>query len=316
MALASIGDIAEISLTTRVAGEPVATMVTLISREGAEKRQHTSGLCSLDSLSLRPRHIVPATVSCLRVEGPMGTTVNVGGLFSKTPVRRRLFEKEAGKSLANIRTLVQSYALARRNIRLSFKVSKNAKMSWQYASKRETDLREAVLLVFGSSLVSQCIISHFPRTENQGEGHDGTILGARRRFHGQHIFEFEACIPKIDANSSIISKGCFVSIDSRPVSSSRGTTKKLMGLFRAHFNRVARTSDCSEAARNPFISLNIICPPGSYDVNIEPSKDDVCFAREQDLVSQFESFLHQGYPPATLTQQIPEAGANLQPVSS
>ena len=36
---------------------------------------------------------------------------------------------------------------------------------------------------------------------------------------------------------------------------------------------------------DPFLCLNIACPPGTYDVNVEPAKDDVLFAKP-DLILQ------------------------------
>ncbi len=36
---------------------------------------------------------------------------------------------------------------------------------------------------------------------------------------------------------------------------------------------------------DPFLCLNIACPPGTYDVNVEPAKDDILFAKP-DLILQ------------------------------
>lgn len=44
-----------------------------------------------------------------------------------------------------------------------------------------------------------------------------------------------------------------------------------------------------------FICLNITCPPGSYDANIEPSKNEVLFSDEAALISQFEEFCVETY---------------------
>jgi DNA mismatch repair ATPase MutL len=48
--------------------------------------------------------------------------------------------------------------------------------------------------------------------------------------------------------------------------------------------------------KDPFIRLNIRCPPGTYDPNVEPSKDSVLFTDEQTLLSHFKSFLETIYP--------------------
>jgi hypothetical protein len=47
--------------------------------------------------------------------------------------------------------------------------------------------------------------------------------------------------------------------------------------------------------KDSFIGLNICCPPGTYEVNVEPSKDNVLFKDEQHILGQFESFLSLVY---------------------
>ena len=41
--------------------------------------------------------------------------------------------------------------------------------------------------------------------------------------------------------------------------------------------------------------MNIVCPVGSYDANIEPAKDDVLFADSTKLITAIESFLKDAY---------------------
>ena len=41
--------------------------------------------------------------------------------------------------------------------------------------------------------------------------------------------------------------------------------------------------------------MNISCPPGSYDINIEPAKDDVLFADENQLMDEYTGFLSSIY---------------------
>ncbi len=240
-------------------------------------------------------HPVPTRTLTARL-GPVGTAITITDLFSQIHVRKHGAEKAAAKTLLDIKALMQSYALARLNTRLSLKVLKNAKSSWSYAPRPETGVKEAVLLVFGPRFASQCIFknSFGEHDEIDGVGITPSKIGDHVRDEGG--FCFEACLPKLDVNVSKPSKGTFVSIDSRPVSSSRGIPKKLLSLFRAHFNRAAQVGDSSGTARELFLRLNIICPPNSYDPNIEPAKDDVCFVDEGSLISQFESFLRGVYP--------------------
>lgn len=41
---------------------------------------------------------------------------------------------------------------------------------------------------------------------------------------------------------------------------------------------------------NPFLCLNLDCSPGSYDINIEPAKDDVLFVDEDIVIDAFHRF--------------------------
>lgn len=47
--------------------------------------------------------------------------------------------------------------------------------------------------------------------------------------------------------------------------------------------------------KDPFLYLHIICPSGSYDVNVEPAKDDVLFADADFVIAKLERFLSSIY---------------------
>ena len=51
------------------------------------------------------------------------------------------------------------------------------------------------------------------------------------------------------------------------------------------FLKSLNTETTSANIIDPFLCLNIACPPGTYDVNVEPAKDDVLFAKP-DLILQ------------------------------
>ena len=46
---------------------------------------------------------------------------------------------------------------------------------------------------------------------------------------------------------------------------------------------------------NPFLCLNVVCPAGSYDVNVEPAKDDVLFTDSEKFLDVVESFFQSVY---------------------
>ncbi|KAM0592385.1 hypothetical protein ACHAPN_006760 [Verticillium nonalfalfae] len=104
-ALSSAACISKVVITTRTAQDKVASAFILGSSSG-------------DS-------VVPKTVSA-----PVGTTVELSNLYSDFPVRRKVFFKEAPKSIASIKTLLQAYALARPETKLTFKVLGGEKSAW------------------------------------------------------------------------------------------------------------------------------------------------------------------------------------------
>ncbi|KAL0766165.1 hypothetical protein CaCOL14_011363 [Colletotrichum acutatum] len=131
-ALASVNAVSKLTITTRTSSDPVAVSLVLNPRGGGfTNKKHVSG--------------------------SVGTTVDVSDLFANIPVRRQRILKESKKTYAQIKDLLQVYALTRPHIRLSLKVTKNDKLSWSYAPSKDSGVREAVLQVLGSELVSQCV---------------------------------------------------------------------------------------------------------------------------------------------------------------
>ena len=83
--------------------------------------------------------------------------------------------------------------------------------------------------------------------------------------------------------------GQFVSVDSRPVSCARGTLKQIISLYKSYLRSNISSSD-SQKLVDPFLYMNIICPQGSYDVNVEPAKDDVLFTNSDLFMKVMENF--------------------------
>ncbi|KAH9873707.1 hypothetical protein IAQ61_004333 [Plenodomus lingam] len=122
-------------------------------------------------------------------------------------------------------------------------------------------------------------------------------------------FEIHAFLPKPTAIGSKVSNhGAFVSIDGRPISSRRGTVKQMVTAFKARLRKMSPSVSC---VKDPFICVNIVCPPDSYDPNIEPAKDDVMFENDEVILDVFNRLLNTYYPE---TAMVP-ANGNL-PVSA
>lgn len=105
----------------------------------------------------------------------------------------------------------------------------------------------------------------------------------------------EAFLPKPSADPAIISKKpqCtyFIFVDSRSVSCARGTLKQIHTLYKSYLKSALSVPGLSD----PFVYLNIRCPPGSYDPNIEPAKDDVMFHDTAAVVESVERMLRRFY---------------------
>ena len=76
--------------------------------------------------------------------------------------------------------------------------------------------------------------------------------------------------------SKISGKGHHVSIDARPASCARGTLKELITRYKRYIQSSLGHAG-NPTVKDPFLCLNVICPSGSYDQNVEPAKDDILF---------------------------------------
>ncbi|KAM7223533.1 Histidine kinase-like ATPase, C-terminal domain containing protein [Rhypophila decipiens] len=266
VALASINAVAEVTLTTKTAKDPVATILQLSPGGGIATRRHVSA--------------------------PAGTTVHVAKLFSRTPVREKVVLRDSKKNLITIKELLQAYALARPHAKLHFRVIRGDQtIPWSYTPKPQGDMKDTIVQLFGTELASSC--AERSSTVNQ----ESPTVNDRRS-----SLIFEAYLPHSFADAIRISKRPFFSVDSRPVSTTRGTLKKLYGIFKMHLSRAMSSSGLTELAKSPFIRLNIRCEPQSYDPNIEPSKDDVLFRDESYIINKFEEFMLSVYPTSPETQ--------------
>ncbi|KAK1828210.1 hypothetical protein QBC39DRAFT_156311 [Podospora conica] len=298
VALASATTLAEIRMTTRIPEEPVAATLLLHEQGGATLQE--------------------------RKAAPIGTTVSATRLFHKFPVRLRTAKQEASRTIQTIKRLLQSYALARPHVKMTFKILGEPDTAWQYTPGPKPTPKDAVLRVFGVGLSSVCNLYQLsdietgPCVDTMSDCSSATATIARG-------LAFEAVLPRPDADTQKMGKGAFLSVDSRPISATRGTGKRLLSLFRTALGRRRCQLGLGDAPRDPFIQLNIRCPPGSYDVNVEPAKDDVLFSREDYLVQQFERFIASVYSaspceddelPGAYPQEAPpaspEAGSEIQ----
>ncbi|KAI1161407.1 hypothetical protein F5B18DRAFT_674657 [Nemania serpens] len=266
-ALASVNSMADVTITTKISTEPVAHVLRLMPNEG--------GILTQKAIS-----------------APVGTTVCVTKLFGRLPVREQIAAKEAKKTLDTIQELLRSYAMTRPQLKLLLKILQTPTTIWSYSPKRNATPMEAALQLFGAEVASNCLLKKFQTMRSSPES-DSSTQGPSE--HATNSFTLEALLINPDADPQKVLRGHYFSVDGRPINAGRGITKRLLSIYVEHlklYTSVKNASDC-------FIRLGIYCPPGTYDANIEPSKDDVLFSDEQAIIDAFRHLCDELYKPAT-----------------
>ncbi|KAL4729932.1 hypothetical protein ACLX1H_001961 [Fusarium chlamydosporum] len=259
-ALASATETATIKITTRTAQDPVASLLILKEQTGGiSKKQPVSGM--------------------------VGTTVQAINLFDKFVVRKENAIKTSRKSLADIQHLLESYVIAIPHLRLSYKVAGSSRKPWSYSPCSLSSTQKAVTQVFDHALAAQLIeVSSDSGPESGSPGELPRVL------------RITALLPRPDSDVQVIKgKGAFISVDSRPLSSTRSTGKKLVTIFKSSISKVLGSPDSSRAPPNPFLQINIQCPPGSYDPNVSQLKDEVLFDNEPAVLNCFQALCDTVY---------------------
>ncbi|KAI1452344.1 hypothetical protein F4805DRAFT_31649 [Annulohypoxylon moriforme] len=274
-ALASANSLAQITITTKIASEPIAAILHIISgRGGVSKQQPTSA--------------------------PIGTTVSTTNLFGGMPVRQRAFIKESAKTIDRIREVLRAYAMAKPQLRFSFKVLQSLNQNWSYSPKSDACVKEAAIQLFGAGIASHCFEKIFEinevRSKSDGSNDCNPLLS------GNYVFE--AFILKPNHDPSKAPKLQYLSVDGRPITGKRGTMKKLLNIYIEQINAPLTQSSSATVIRDCFIRLNIKCPPGSYDVNIEPSKNDVLFSDENIVLDGFKGLCKEVYEVFTCSNPV------------
>jgi hypothetical protein len=127
--------------------------------------------------------------------------------------------------------------------------------------------------------------------------------------------------------AKISNKGQYVSIDARPVSCANGTLKQAVTRYKRYVRAALLRAEPggggsgsgSATIKDPFLCMNVICPRGSYDPNIEPAKDDVLFADPRTFLDTLErcfSSIYGELPTEDEDDAAAGAGARPKPAKS
>jgi hypothetical protein len=109
-----------------------------------------------------------------------------------------------------------------------------------------------------------------------------------------------------------------VSIDGRPVNPARGVIKNIVKLYKSFYRVASCNADRKLSNVDPFLCMHIRCPPQSYDVNIEPAKDDVLFSEPSMAMALAEKLFRDYYGELALetpTRSRPSAKCQATPTS-
>ncbi|KAJ5781207.1 DNA mismatch repair protein C-terminal [Penicillium paradoxum] len=226
-----------------------------------------------------------------RTSHPVGTTVRITDFLKHIPVRRQTALKGATRTLTRIKKLLQAYAIAQPSKRLSLKVlkAKNENSNWTYAPSSNPSLSDAALKVAGAETSSSCILKQSlpQKIDNAGNLQDSS---------DQKEYQAIAFLPRTEFDvSKIINAGQYISVDGRPLSSNRGIGHDIIKVFKTYIRGAASKGESSRSVNDPFLCLQIRCPQGTYDVNIEPAKDDLLFEDRGLVLALVENLLRDHY---------------------
>lgn len=98
--------------------------------------------------------------------------------------------------------------------------------------------------------------------------------------------------------SKVSNAGQYFSVDGRPLSSARGMARDITKIYRKYL-RSANSEYETTTINDPFLCLQIQCSSASYDVNIEPAKDDVLFEDPQRILSLADDLFRGMYGEST-----------------
>ncbi|PSN63507.1 hypothetical protein BS50DRAFT_612667, partial [Corynespora cassiicola Philippines] len=208
-----------------------------------------------------------------------GTTVKVTGLFDHLPVRKLAAPKMATKWLAKIKRTIKAYALARPTVQFRFHVLKaDNRNDFVYAPKAGADVEDSALKVIGRGAFQYDWIA----LETNG-------------------FDIRILLPISGCDMLRLSNdGPFLCVDCRPVSCERGILKQITTKVK---DRLEEVNVNFNARKNIFFLMDIKCPKGSYDPNIEPAKDDVLFQDPYAVLEAVDELMKSYHSQSTFDLQ-------------
>ncbi len=182
-----------------------------------------------------------------------GTTVTVNNLFSTCPIRHEDALRRSKTDRQKLNNMLTASALSRP--RVSVRLCQAGKLVWSHLPPRthnclSNPALDAASLVIGHRVSSQCSVIH----------------------HTADGFTVDACLIRSGCNIATEKRNqpC-ITVDGRPISRTKGVAKTLTKYYRCKMNGNLHNDSSSWY-------LEIRCPEASYDVNVDPEKDNLVFA--------------------------------------
>lgn len=267
-ALASANTVGKLTITTKTTSDPVAAVLQINPNDGGILKQQCGS-------------------------APAGTTVSVAQLYHGIPVRKQSVIKEAKRTLERIKVLFRSYAMARPKMRFTFRVIGKPNLTWIYAPKQDASYSEVILQILGKDAASRCIekTASFPAIDEGQQQADPAINFPKASY------DFSASLWRPGIEVLQLPRHRYFSVDGRPVTATKGAMQKLVSIYAKYLGNALHDPDSTKAICDPFIRVDIQCSKGSYDVNIEPAKDQVLFEDEPTVIRCFETLCQELYKP-------------------
>lgn len=208
-----------------------------------------------------------------------GTIVLAEDLFYNVPLRRKAL-RSASEEYAAILDVVGRYAVYRAGAAIAVKKAGEAKAD--LATTAGGTRLEAIRAVFGPTVAKNCLPLSLEYPEKDTK--DGQGVGLTTTTRGER----EAPEGSSSASSSLRCK-----IEGFVTGADYAGRKTQLILFingrSVEFPPLKRTLEATYAAilpkaARPFAFLDIQMPPGDVDVNVHPTKKEVAFLHQEELV--------------------------------
>lgn len=214
---------------------------------------------------------------------PQGTTVIVVRPWHKMPVRRQKMRSDITKIAPRLKALIQTYSFVHLTVRLQLVIK----------SSRRGDPPTSIVIVPQKTLLDSL-------SQSLGRDFISECSQHTQELNGLHV---TAVLPKQGAKAIASGRGHFFYVDNRPVSCARDIMKLLLSLTRTAIHEA-----CPRIVSDAFAFVNFRCPLGSYDPNLEPSKDNIMPESQDSFTQLMNVLLNEAYISSLSTSFVPNRG--------